>query len=293
MAVLNLDALRSFVVFAERLNFTRAAEALHISQPALHVKIRHLAEELGVNLYQRIGRRLELTESGRKVARFGSDLLERTGRFRRELAGADPADPVVLAAGEGAFLYLLGPGLRDHRRRAQAPVRLLTLDGEGALEAVRSGRAHLGVASLESPPSDLRSEVLVRVPQVLVVPARHALASKSDIRLTDLTGARLVVPPPGRPHRTMLSRLLDAAGVSWEVGVEASGWELMLHFVQLGAGLAVVNGSCRIPKALKARPLRELPAIAYHIFHRKGLEAASPAGALKRALIQGVPGLTW
>jgi len=64
------DALASFVAFAEHLNFTRAAADLHISQPALHVKIRKLAQALGRPLYHRSGRRLVLTADGEAVARF-------------------------------------------------------------------------------------------------------------------------------------------------------------------------------------------------------------------------------
>ncbi|WP_433478061.1 helix-turn-helix domain-containing protein [Spirillospora sp. CA-142024] len=67
---LSTDALASFAVFADHLNFTRAAEELHISQPALHVKVQKLAENLGRPLYTRQGRRLTLTSTGEQVARF-------------------------------------------------------------------------------------------------------------------------------------------------------------------------------------------------------------------------------
>src|SRR5688572_1605203 len=106
--MIDLDALRSFAVFAERLNFTRAAEDLHISQPSLHVKIRKLADSLRVPLYRRQGRRLELTEQGKRVAAFGTDMKGRSDAFLRELAAGAVDAPVVLAAGEGAYLYLLG-----------------------------------------------------------------------------------------------------------------------------------------------------------------------------------------
>ena len=64
-----------------------------------------------------------------------------------------------------------------------------------------------------------------------------------------------MVPPAGRPHREMLARMLQSAGVNWEVAVEASGWELILQFVTLGVGVAVVTACCNISRALVAIPL--------------------------------------
>src|SRR5690606_18936406 len=120
---LSTDALASFAVFADHLSFTRAAEELHISQPALHVKVRKLSETLGVPLYTRHGRRLALTPAGERVARFARDLDARVSAFLSDVRGAAPARVPALAAGEGAYLYLLGgvvrPGIRliNGRRR--------------------------------------------------------------------------------------------------------------------------------------------------------------------------------
>ena len=71
--VLEADAVRSFAVFAEHLNFTAAAAALRVSQPSLHVKISKLAAALGADLYQRQGRSLRLTAAGERLAAFALD----------------------------------------------------------------------------------------------------------------------------------------------------------------------------------------------------------------------------
>lgn len=286
MTILDLDALRSFAVFADRLNFTRAAEALHLSQPSLHVKIRKLADVLGVPLYRRTGRRLELTEAGRRTAAFGREMDERSASFQRELAaGADDA-PVVLAAGEGAYLHLLGPALRRFARGAPGRLRLLTRDAEGAVDDVRSGKAHLGVASLEGAPEGLETRELARVRPVLAMPVRDPLARRAEVTLADLDGRALVVPPPGRPHRAVLARALQSARVSWTAAVEAGGWALMLEFVRLGVGLAVVNGFVELPRGVAARPLRGLPDVVYHLFHRPGAAREGAAARLKRTLLE-------
>jgi DNA-binding transcriptional LysR family regulator len=269
MRDLSLDALVAFAEFAEDGNFSRAAVRLHISQPALHTKITKLAGTLGTPLYLRRGRSIEITEAGRRVQRLARDMAASMSAFRNDLLERETTQSVVLAAGEGAFLYLLGPGIRAHLSNRRHALQLMTADGVSAVEAVRSGRAHLGIACLDAMPRDLEVEPFTRVGQSLVLPRKHPLAARRSVRLKDLNGADLIVPPSGRPHRIMLSQMLQSAQVPWQAAVEASGWELMLHLVKLGMGLAVVNACCRIPAGVVARPIPELPALQYVIFMRK------------------------
>jgi DNA-binding transcriptional LysR family regulator len=288
LETVNLDAIRCFVVFSDTLNFTHAADQLHISQPALHVKVNELGAMLGVTLYRRIGRKLELTENGKKVARFGREIGERTESFLHELSSGTATSQVSLAAGEGAYLYLLAEGIKEFLRRSNVSLNLLTLNREGIIDAVESGKAHLGVASLDSIPPGFESAVLRRVGQVLVMPGKHALAGKKTIKLSDLSGRKLIVPPPDRPHRQVLAGALQSAGVEWQVAVEAHGWELMHRFVQLGMGLAIVNGSCTIPRGLVARPVPSLPQIHYHLFHLAGAASHGAVAELKTVLLNSI-----
>jgi DNA-binding transcriptional LysR family regulator len=280
LARLSTDALASFAVFADHLNFTRAAEELHISQPALHVKVQKLAETLGRPLYRREGRRLTLTLEGEAVARFARELDARVGSFLAELRGTVPDRPVVLAAGEGAYLYLLGDVVRDATTR----LRLINGDHTQMLTAVRTGRADLGIGVLDVLPDDLGTVPLASYPQTLVLPDGHALASRSTLTLADLAGTPLVVPPPQRPHRIALERALRAAGVEWSVAVEAGGWPVMLHFVALGVGLAVVNGCVRPPAGLIQREIIDLPPVPYHAVHLPGRDGDPRVAGLLSAI---------
>src|SRR5262245_15941049 len=96
--------LEAFIAFAEHLNFTHAARALHLSQPALHVQIGKLTEAIGVPLYRRSGRRLELTAAGVALAGFARETRERSSRVVEELRTGHSHQPVTLAAGTGAFV---------------------------------------------------------------------------------------------------------------------------------------------------------------------------------------------
>ncbi len=208
----------------------------------------------------------------------------RTATLLDELRGTAATRPAVLAAGEGAFLYLLGPAIREYRRRGTTPLRLLTRDGTGAVEAVRTGEAHLAVAVAPAASDGLIVEALTQVEMLLVMPRNHALARKRRIRLADLSGQQLVVPHPNRPHRIALDEALRRVGVELTVGVEASGWELMVHFVELGLGLAIVNGCTRIPPTLAGRPVPELAPVEYRLVRRRGSEDHPGAAELLQRL---------
>ncbi len=277
---MNLDLLPTFVAFADTLNFTRAAKQVHLSQPAVHMQVKKLEDAVGAPLYVRAGRRLSLTREGETLARFARETVARTRGFFAELRGTRP-EPVVLAAGEGAFLYLLGPAIAAYA----APLRLLTRDRDGTLEAIRSGTADLGVAVLEAPADGLVTTTLTTVDPVVVMPKRHRLAKKRRLRPRDLAGERLVVPPPDRPHRTTIAQAMRRAGVPWEVAVEAVGWEVTIHFVSLGLGVAIVNGCCRIPAGLRACPIADIPGVEYQLVQRPGSSERAAVGALRAALL--------
>lgn len=280
----DLDSLRSFAVFADKLNFTHAAAELHISQPALFVKIQDLGEILGSPLYRKVGRRLELTEKGKQVARFAREMLARSAAFLDELETGSANSQVVLAAGEGTFLYLLGDPIRDYLR-SRSNLKLITANREGIIDAVQAGKADLGVTSLEACPTGCQSQVLYRADQVLVLPQNHPLAKKRTVKLRDLENCQLVVPPPERPQRQMLAAHLQSQRVNWQVAVEAVGWEVTMHFVKLEVGLAVVNSICQLPRGLVSRKLAELPQVHYHLLHLRGLAKSGPAAQMKELLL--------
>jgi LysR family transcriptional regulator, low CO2-responsive transcriptional regulator len=278
---MKLEWLEAFVVFAERLSFTRAAHDLHISQPALHVQIARLSDALGAALYRREGRTLVLTPQGLDTLRLAREIRDRARELADVMRTGGSVRPVVLAAGEGAYLYLLGEAISAFTARGTAPLRLLTRNAEGTVAALASGEAHLGVTGLAGPPTGVEAEPLIDAPLTLAMPAGHPLSRRARISLADLDGARLVVPPDGRPMRTIVSAALLSAGIRWEVAVEAVGWSLTLHFVRLGVGLAIVNAICRLPAGIVSRPIPELPGTRYWLL---GTPRTPPIEELARTI---------
>ncbi len=272
--MLKSEWLQAFAAFAERTSFTHAARALHLSQPALFAQIKKLGEEVGVPLYEKRGQRLSLTPAGEKLLAYARESRERDDEILEELRTGEPNATVTVAAGEGSYLYLIAKALRESKAR----LRLLVRDRAGTIDAVKRGEAQLGVAVLDAIPDGIDAQLMTRVPQVLVTPKRQA---KEHVKLKDLEGASLIVPPIGQPQRATLEQAL--AGIDWRVAVEATGWPLVLRFVELGVGWAIVNGICEIPAALAARPIQELPRASYYVLSRKRL--GGEARRLKTLLV--------
>jgi DNA-binding transcriptional LysR family regulator len=274
---LDPTCLAAFVAFADHLNFTRAAAALHLSQPAVHGQVTRLSDQVGAALYRRQGRRLVLTEAGRAVLAFARDQTARTGRLLADLRGARDTAPTVLAAGEGSYLFLLGGALRA-AHDAGLRLRLQVRDAEGALEAVRTAEADVAVAPVAAPPPDLEAIARWHVGQHVVLPTTHPLARRAALTPADLAGEALVVGPPGGPHRAALEAALD--GLPWRVAVEATGWPLTLRFVALGVGLAVVNDCCPAPAGCTAVPFPALARRTFFLLRRPDPDPPPGAAAL-------------
>lgn len=261
---MNYDALMAFAVFAEHLNFTRAAEELFISQPALHAKVGRLADEIDVRLYVRNGRDLVLTDAGRllaaharKVASLSEDVLARA----RE---AETRGPVALATGPGAFLHLLGPAIQK-ARQGPFPLRLLTMKAPDAARAVIEAHAHVAIGAFEHIPKELEITPWREFGQMVVVPRTHRLADREQLAPNDLAGEKLVIGPVGRRHRISTARVLEEHDVPWSVAVEATGWDLMVRFVGYGVGITIINDFVPLPDDLVGIPVSHFPRLSYDI----------------------------
>lgn len=283
---MNSDWLEAFLKFSDTLNFTHAAEELHISQPALHVKISKLSEYVGKPLYQKMGRNLLLTAEGQQLQAFARDQSEQTAGFLQTLRKGCAEQEVCLSAGEGTFLYLLGDAISTFIDRSTSKLKIRIGNQNNIVESVLSGEAHIGITPMDSGNDGLTMRPYAKVGQILVMPATHPLASKRKIDLKSLDGERLIVPSENRPHRILINRLLMDLQVNWKVSVEVDSWELTLNFVRHGMGLAIVNEYCQIPEGLVAKPLPEFPALQFQLIKRSNASNRLAVNELEAVLFE-------
>jgi len=243
----DLRQLRYFVAVAERLHFGRAAEALHISQPPLSRAIRALEEGLGVPLFHRTRRRVELTPQGARLleeTRRLTGQLERTVHELRAMAGGGHARlriGFVSLADYGVLPGLLKsaqPGVRSALREMLSPEQAAAL-AAGELDFGLLLPPVAGAARLEH-------LVVQRERFVLALPARHRLASGAGrIALREMAGEPFVTIPRQIAPRLydIVAQLAAQAGISLNIAQEAIQMQTVVSLVSSGLGAAIVPAS--------------------------------------------------
>lgn len=243
---MELRHLRYFVAVAEELNFGRAAGRLRISQPPLSQQIRKLEDELGVELFYRTKRRVELTEAGGLFLAEARKTLRQAEEAARVARRSGRGELGALSIGfVGSAAYGVLPELLRGFREEYPGVRLelqtmTTLEQVGALE---NGDIGLGVLR---PPVDGDLEILPvsREPLVAVLPEGHALAIRETVPLAALAGEDFVLWPR-RSGSAVYDRILGLcaeAGFSPRVTQESEEHQVIAGLVAAGLGVSLVIG---------------------------------------------------
>lgn len=269
---MDTDGLRALVAFAEAgCNLTLAGRTIGLSQPAMHARLQGVARALETALYERRGRRLQLTPDGARVLAWARDVLERERALRVELRQGHAEERVVLACGEGALVHVVAERIAPFLRERAGVLSFLVLDGPAAVAAVERGSAHLAVvAGPASSPPGLRSQPLVTSALLAVAPKQHPLARAGrEVDVGTLLEHRLLVPPLGRALRATLEDAAAARGRALEVATEVTGWEAVCRLAALGVGVGVINDVVATP-GLARIPVRGLPPVTYRLLMRRG-----------------------
>ncbi|MEW2353426.1 LysR family transcriptional regulator [Spirillospora sp. NPDC029432] len=219
---MELRALHYFVVVADELHFGRAAERLHIAQPAVSRRIAQLERELGVRLLDRSPRRVRLTAAGHRVLAAARDALAAADRVRA--AAGEPAGTMRIgtAAGFSARLERGIDALREHPSARGVDVALVDLPLAARLDEVRRGEIDLALARGVRSAPGLRVLPTWTEQLFAVVSARHPAAGHATIDPADLAVGDLRIP--SREHALFLPEALTAA--MRKAGVEARAGRL-------------------------------------------------------------------
>jgi LysR family transcriptional activator of glutamate synthase operon len=240
---MQVDELRWFAAVVAEANVTRAAAALHVSQPALSRSLRRLEDHVGVRLFDRVGRSLQPNEHGRLLAEHARRALEEIDAGYAAVRRA--ADP---EAGEVrlGFLHTLGtwlvPELIGAYRAVHPGVRfLLSQDGAGALrDRLLEGRHDLVVTSPRPDDERIGWHSLMREPLRLAVPPGHRLAGRRRVRLAEVAGDDFVMVRAGYGLRGLTEDLCARAGFRPRIAFEGEDAETLRGLVAAGLGVAVL-----------------------------------------------------
>lgn len=244
---MNLRQLRYFVVLAEELSFTRAADRLNISQPPLSQQIAQLEEELGVKLFERSSRRVELTEPGRIFLADTRTTLERIKRATIRVRAVEQGLAGRIEVGLSSS-HFLGPLPRlifkYSRTHPNVQVTLNEMRPADQLEAVLERRIDVGISRAEVDDRLLCSLPLWHDPAVVALPLGHRLSSRQELRIADLSKERFVLlRRGGSPFAKRIFERCAEAGFMPVIAQTVEEIPAQLYLVAAGLGIAIVPQS--------------------------------------------------
>lgn len=247
---MELRQLRYAVTVAEELHFGRAAERLLVAQPSLSRQIRDLERDLGVTLFRRTSRRVELTAAGAEFIRHAQRTIAAAESTREATlaAAAGISGRVTLGFVASAAVQILPELMRNHRsHRPGVRVNLREMTTEEQVVALDDREIDVGLSRDLESEDRLVVRTLFSEPLLAVVPQSHPLRRRRRIGLAELAGSRFVTLPRTRVPRAWdrLTGLAHAEGIRLHFAQEANQFATLLALVAADVGVAVVPSSVR------------------------------------------------
>ncbi len=246
---MTLEQLRIFLAVAEQLHFTRAAELLYITQPAVSAAIQTLETEYRVKLFHRIGRRIEITDAGRLLQVEASKILEQVALAERNLREFNNLQRGELKLGSSLTIgnYWLPDKISQFKQQYhQINVDCALGNAEEICEGTALGRFDLGLVTGDVKASlkgVLEQEVVGRDRLKIVVGQTHPWFHQSELALDDLITTPWVMREPGSGAQQMLEHALQQWGIELgqlDVVLVLNSSEMVKAVVERGMGIAAL-----------------------------------------------------
>jgi DNA-binding transcriptional LysR family regulator len=239
--------LQTFIVAAELKSFSLAAEQLYLTQPAVSKRVATLEGELGAALFDRIGRRVSLTEAGRELLPRAKGILREIEDSRRLISNltGSVAGQLSIGTSHHIGLHRLPPVLKQFSKTfPDVDLDLQFMDSEAACRAVQTGELELGIVTLPLEPlAELQSELIWPDPLDIVVGHDHPLVGKSRLDFKQLSQHPAILPSPGTYTRQLLERSVSKAGGKLTASMTTNYLETIKMMVGVGLGWSVLPRS--------------------------------------------------
>ena len=240
---MELRHLVYFVAVAERLNFSRAAEALHVAQPGISQQIHALEHELGAPLFERAGRRVYLTDAGHALLPHARQILSAVEAARNEIRerGMLLRGTASLGAPPTVSAHVLPARLTAFEQKYPGlDVTLREAGTESLVKMVERGELDLAIVSIDVLPPSVEAAPFLEEHYVLAVGAQHPLCHRDSVNMVDLAGESFILSPEGYKLREVTLNACRAAGFEPKIALDGGGTQSTLQFVAAGLGVAIV-----------------------------------------------------
>ena len=266
---MEINNLQTFVAVAETGSFSQASEQLFLTQPAISKRIAALEEELGTSLFDRIGRKISLTEAGQALLPRARSILLEVEDSRRAISNLSGHIGGKLSIGTSHHigLHRLPPVLRQFSKTCpEVKLDIHFMDSEEACRAVEHGDLELGIVTLPLTPSAL---LLTREiwpdPLSIVVGKSHPLTKQKQVTLETLSKHTAILPATGTYTREVLERAIKHTNSKLKVGLATNYLETIKMMVSVGLGWSV------LPDSMLNREIKSLSVKNIHLHRTLGV----------------------
>lgn len=241
---MDINALQAFLAVAETTSFSLAAERLFLTQPAVSKRIAALESELDTHLFDRIGRRVDLTEAGRALLPRARRILEQVDDSRRAIANlaGSVAGRLNFGTSHHIGLHRLPPFLRRfHADHPEVEFNIRFLDSEEACRLVEHGELEFAVVTLPlRPPADLLTTPLWDDPLAVVVGQNHSLANLARPALHTLLDYPAILPARGTYTRAVVEQAFAKVVKPLQITMATNYLETIKMLVAVGLGWSIL-----------------------------------------------------
>ena len=295
---LTLRQLKVFESVARHLNYTRAAQELFLTQPAVSMQVKQLEESLGVALFEQLGKRIHLTEAGREVlgyARTVTQQLDELEGVLNHIKGLSGGKLRISVATTANYFIptLLGT---FSRRYPEVTISLDVTNRETLLQQLSENIVDLAI--MGQPPAELDAEAdaFMENPLVIVAPPDHPLAREKKIPLARLQEETFLVREPGSGTSIAMERFFAEREMHLKTGMEVGSNEAIKQSVQAGLGLGLLSRATieqeLTLKRLVVLDVAEFPIMRHwYLVHRRGKRLSAAAEAFRQFMLKETRGL--
>lgn len=237
---MDIDALRAFLAVADTGSFSRGAERLFLTQPAISKRIGALEQSLGTPLFDRIGRRIRLTPAGTALLGHARRIVRELEDARRDIASRSGRviGPLSFGTSHHVGLHRLPPALkRFNDTYPDVQLDLRFMDSEKACAAVEHGDVEFAVVTLPATaPAALAVHAVWDDPLEIVCAPTHALARSESVTTADLCAYPAILPGAGTFTRAIIMSALGDARERLHLGMSTNYLEVLKMLVSIGLG---------------------------------------------------------
>ena len=288
---MDTQALTAFLAVAESGSFSTAAERLFLTQPAVSKRIAQLEQQLGTRLFDRVGRRIRLTEAGEALLPRARQVLldlEDMGRAISNLTGT-VSGTLHIGTSHHIGLHRLPPVLRRFSREyPDVKLDIHFIDSEEAWEAVLHGDLEMGVVTLPPQPDPrLHSQAVWQDPLVFMAAPEHPLARLDRVTLETLTGYSAILPSPVTFTRRIVESLFEEQALTLNISMSTNYLETIHMMVSIGLGWSVLPETMLDDSVVRLNVDTALPVRRLGVVTHPGRSRSNAAGAFLDILNSG------